>query len=245
MINLGHSWEHFDSQLVLKILSIDDLLQYTDSVAKVKKADISQLAYANVLADIVRNGFYHGYSYYSLNENWVAVICGSLIWSHLSSIVLPDDILKYPNAACSQQSIVMMECFKRKGISFRKVGYEHHYALEGFINGKWYYFDPDLEPTFDEVKRSSVDSIFKKQEEYIIYKDRLDSAKLQWGLANKTIGPANAASAPNASLFHHVTKALSKTLWLLPLVLIYYFRKRDKNRGKNRGEKTLKFKFQF
>jgi hypothetical protein len=49
---------------------------------------------------------------------------GEFVWSHLSAIVLPEDILKYPMAACSQQSIIMMECFKKIGVDYRKVGFE-------------------------------------------------------------------------------------------------------------------------
>ncbi|MCU7551304.1 hypothetical protein OCK74_19435 [Chitinophagaceae bacterium LB-8] len=228
LVNMGHRWERFDPQLALRLQSVDDLLQYTDSAAKANRSDSSPLGYANELANVVRNRFYHGYSNYSLRENWIAVIAGSLIWSDLSAIVLPNDILKYPNAACSQQSIVMMECFKRKGIPFRKIGYDHHFALEGLVQGKWYYFDPDLEPEFYDVKRNSIDSIFAKQEEFTIYKNRLDSAGIESGLANKTIGEVNTPPAPRASLFHLVTKVLSKTLWLLPLGLLFYFNRRKK-----------------
>lgn len=228
LVKHGHPWESFEPQLVLKLSSVNDVLVFTDSVAKEKGTDSTQLAWANELSEVIKNRFYHGYSYYSIQENWVASVSGSLFWSHLSAIVLPDDVLKYPNAACSQQSIVLMECFRRKGIPFRKVGYDHHYALEGEIDGKWYYFDPNLEPVFDKVSRKSIDTIFIMQEEYAIYNNRLDSATVQWGLANRTIGEVNAAPAPQASLFHRATKVLSKTLWLLPLGLVFYFRRRKK-----------------
>ena len=37
-----------------------------------------------------------------------------LIKEDLNAIVIPNDILKHPMAACSQQSIIGMEVFKKK-----------------------------------------------------------------------------------------------------------------------------------
>ncbi len=106
----------------------------------------NSLAYFEVLSSLVRKRFYHAYSHYSLKENWIAAVAGKFSLYDLSAIVIPDDIMQYPMAACSQQSIVMMDCFKRLGMPFRKVGMTGHYACEGFIENGWYYFDTDKEP---------------------------------------------------------------------------------------------------
>src|SRR5206468_12316967 len=60
------------------------------------------------------------------------------------------DILKYPYAACSQQSIVFMEILKRKGFNTREVGFQGktsgHFCFEVDYNGGWHFYDPDMEP---------------------------------------------------------------------------------------------------
>ncbi len=223
----GHTWESFDENLVSRIRSVDDLLAFADSQANAQQVGTDTLKYATILNRAVKARFYHGYSHYNFSENWIASIAG-MAWDHLSAIVIPDDILKYPMAACSQQSIVMMKCFQRKGIDYRKVGFDHHFALEGNIDGKWYFFDPDLEPDFSVVKRTGYDSLIADNHLYAIYSSRLDSASLDQGLANHHFGAVNTPPAPRASLFHKATKVLSRILWLLPFGMVIYMTRKKK-----------------
>jgi hypothetical protein len=238
--NNGQTWEKFDPQLANTVQSVEGLLLYTDSVAKTRRIDTGTLEYANILAEVMRKRFYHGYSHYSLKENWMASFAGAAFWDHLSAIVLPDDILQYPMAACSQQSIVFMECFKRKKVDYRKVGFDHHFALEGRINGQWYFFDADMEPDFAVVPRTSFENLNKDDKLYIIYQNRLDSAGIQYGLANQYYGKVNEAPAPRAALFHKVTKLLSHTLWLLPLLFVFINVSR-KNKGVTKKQQKIFF----
>ena len=72
----------------------------------------------------------------------------------LSAIVVPDDILKYPLAACSQQSIVGMKVLMDKGFNIRRVGFDDpviggHFCYEVNYGNDWHFFDPNREP--DEV----------------------------------------------------------------------------------------------
>jgi len=215
--------EQYQPALVQKVRSVDDLLALADSISESKGNKSQSLAYAEVISDLVRNRFAHGYSYYSVSENWIAVIAGKMLWDHLSAIVLPDDILKHSIAACSQQCIVLAEGFKRKGINYRKVGFNHHFALEAKLGNQWFYFDPDGEPDFSKVPRTNINSLLKNGI-YEIYKGKLDSTKLNWALAGLKFGKVNGALAPNASIFHLVTKAFSKGLFLVPLIFLFKFR---------------------
>ena len=177
-----------------------------------------------------------------LKENWMAALAGATVWDHLSAIVLPDDILKYSMAACSQQSIVMMECFKRKGIDYRKIGFDHHFALEGTIHGQWYFFDTNMEPDFSVVPRSSFASLKKNNELYTIYKAQLDSTGLEYGLANQFYGKVNQAPAPRASFFHSATKLFSRILWLFPLLLAFVNPlKKSTTKNENKGKRLPGF----
>src|SRR2546423_10838183 len=120
--NYGHKWEQYDSSYFLKFQCVNDIIAAADKHFDVSK--LNTLDYYNYVAAIIRKRFYHGYSYYKIKDNPIAFLSGMLIWNNLSAIVLPDDILKHPMAACSQQSIVLMEVFKKKGINFRKVGFD-------------------------------------------------------------------------------------------------------------------------
>ncbi len=221
------SWDTYDPGLVQRVRSVDDLLRVTDSTIGSKGDDTGKLQYAVELDTIVRKRFYHEYSHYALSENWIAALAGYFVSEDLSAIVLTDDILKYSRAACSQQSMVMMEALKRKGISSRKVGFEGHYALEASIEGKWYYFDTNLEPVYVNNRRISFDSIKNNNLIPVMYKGRLDSSYLSKQLVFKEYGVVDAPPAPNASLFHTATKWGSRLLWILPLSLaVFLWRRR-------------------
>lgn len=227
----GHPWESFDPVLANRLQPIDQMEALIDSEANARGVDMRSVAYGNIAVRAVRQRFYHGYSRYSLKENWIAAVAGKLFWSQLSAIVLPEDIMKYPMAACSQQSIVLMELFRRKGIDYRKVGFEHHFALEGEFGNAWYLFDPDMEPDFSTFPHNSYSTLKKQGTLLQVYQNRLDPAEIANGFTHQYYGRINEAAAPNAALFHQVTKALSKVLWVFPFLIwmLLYLKKMRQN----------------
>jgi hypothetical protein len=66
----GYAWEEYDSTLFYRLQSTDDLLSYADSVLGVEARQT--LAYSELLTCTIRKRFYHGYSYYSWRDNWIA-----------------------------------------------------------------------------------------------------------------------------------------------------------------------------
>ena len=214
--------ELFDSSL-LHLTSIDKLIGYTDSIAVKKNVKEGTLQYGILASNIIRKRFYHGFSVYSFRQNWMAAFAQYLIGRDLASPVNSGDILKYPFAGCSQQAIVLMDVMKKKNISYRSVGFPHHYALELKFNKDWYYFDPDMEPKINASERlednwnQCADSLKK-------YYSR-SLGLLDWGFGKSQlvkVGKVDADPAPNASIFQYVTKFLSKTLWIFPLFFIVY-----------------------
>lgn len=216
----GYRWEKFDPKLAYNLTSIATLIKYTDSLAMSKNIDGKTLAYGNLLVGVIKNRFYHGYSHYSTQENWIASVAGKFAWSHLSAIVIPDDLMKYKMAACSQQTIILMACFKRKGIPYRKVGFDHHFAAEGNFNRQWYYFDPNMEPDFSSISRSSISSLINKRQLNTVYKKHVEMSTLQSGFSNLFYGSPNVEPAYRATLFHSFTKVLSRFLWLMPMLAL-------------------------
>jgi hypothetical protein len=94
----------------------------------------------------VQDRFYHDVALYRPCDNWIARLAGRF-WVNLALPVLPDNILKYPAALCSQQAIVAQTMLKRLGISYASVGFTYpgHFTPAARIDGMWYFFDPDTE----------------------------------------------------------------------------------------------------
>lgn len=218
--NLGHPWEEFDTSYFAKYQSINDIIQASDFKFKDQKKD--NLAYFNYVAEVVRKRFYHGYSYYSAADNIFAYLSGAFIWDHLSAIVIPDDIMKHPMAACSQQAIVMMEIFKRKGLDYRKVGFPGHYTVEGKIDGQWQYFDTNLEPDFKNKRESlqlllttnRFDSVYSIPEKSI--------ADFHEAVSDPKYGKVNEDPAPVATLFHKTCFVLQSWSFIFCSVLFAF-----------------------
>ncbi len=209
------------------INSIDQLEYYIDTAAVSKNIVDKSPEYILLIAYVISCRFYHGFSHWNLNENWIAAVGEKITGIGLSCKVQPEKIMLHPNAACSQQALVMMEILRRKKIAYRKVGFPHHYALEVKSKEKWYYFDPNMEPYMNlnqrlhENWKQSNDSLKK-------YYDSTKHKDLAYQFGNGIIaefGPINEIPAKRLSLFQNVTTVLSKTLWCIP-VLFLFIRKR-------------------
>lgn len=207
------------------ITSISSLLAHTDSVASKKQIKQGTAEYGLVVANTIRRRFYHGFSVFNFNENWMAVVAQMYFGKNLANPVEPEDILQFPFAGCSQQAIVLMKAMKEKQVAYRSIGFPHHYATELKFDNTWYFFDTDMEPDMRLVDRKEKNWGQSPDKLKKYYKSSM--AELNWGLGNDEtlmIGSVNANPAPNATLFQHVTNVLSKTLWLLPLMLAFSIR---------------------
>jgi hypothetical protein len=236
--------EHFDASLS-HLNSVSSFGNYCDSLFGSKQINPSDSErYAIIVSRVLRERFYHGYSHYTFGQNSLAALFAPLLNEKLSAIVIPDDILKHPSAACSQQAIIGMEVFKRKGFSVRKVGffadrgYGGHFCFEAFYNNRWHFFDPDLEPKLtimignhfpgiaELVKNDSlIDQLYYKEDKKLI----------KQLLITYSYGPVNKFPATNARIYQYVTKYLSYTLWLW-IVLIYFFVRKRLNYAKKKEQ---------
>lgn len=206
------------------IRSVAELESYVDACARLKNFDTHSPQYAAMLAYVISCRFYHGFSHWKMSENWIAALGEKTLGYGLASKVDPEEILQHPNAACSQQALVMMAVLRNKGISYRKVGFPHHYALEVQVNNQWYYFDPNMEPRMSITDRrhdhwGGMNDIVKT------YYDPSNHRNLdyQFGRGQQAeIGPVNEIPAKNAARFQSVTAFLSKVCWLIPLCVLAF-----------------------
>ena len=214
-------YEEFDESLG-HINSMLKLIDYIDNVAYKENCSPHSLEYNEIITKTITRRFKHRYSHYYLNQNWIAALSGYLFWRDLSAIVKPEDLMKFPNAACSKQSIVMMRVLDLKGIPFRKVGWDHHFALCAFVENRWHYYDPNMEPVISIYERTFdsrfIDVNFLKS---IYSKTGYSKEKMQVMFGTPKLGEVRAFPAPKALLFHNITYVLSRTLWIFGLAMAY------------------------
>jgi hypothetical protein len=221
-----HLTENFDPGFAKKITTMDALVKYIDTSYKENR---NTEAFLNYISAVVSSRFYHGYSYYSLSDNWIAAIAGKLIWKDLSAIVIPDDILRHYRAACSQQEIILMECVKHFGMDYRQVFFDHHFAAEVKLGSKWHYVDVN-----QEVKAGgkSLEDLINNGTLYSLYRNKIPENEIQTMLGHPRYGKINSQSAPRAELFQEVTGFISRfffpALLCVQLFLLYWYKMKYK-----------------
>jgi hypothetical protein len=210
------------------IQTVDHLEQYIDRAAAMKQIKPGSEAYTALIAYIISCRFYHGFSHWKLNENWVAAVGEKIFGYGLSCKVQPEDIMKHPYAASSQQALVMMELLGRKKVPYRKAGFPHHYALEVMHHGNWYFFDPNMKPHISMAQRAH--SNWKGYNDNLKpFYDTAIHPNLSYQFGNGQMahfGPVNEVPARNARLFQGVTGFLSKCLWCLPVIVVFSRKKK-------------------
>jgi hypothetical protein len=204
-----HLTEAFEPWLSKRITTMDELMNYIDVNYKGEK---NTPEFLNYISTVISSLFYHGYSYYSLSDNWVAALFGKLFWKDLSAIVIPDDILKHPNAACSQQSIVLMECVKRYGMDYRQIFFDHHFAVEVRVGNKWHYIDVNKEVS---IPNKSLEDLLEEGSLFSLYKNKLPLLQVKQILGKPRYGTVNSSNAPRAELFQLITGRVSQNLFSL------------------------------
>jgi hypothetical protein len=227
--------EEFDPAL-LRLNTLNKIEEYCDSLYGALHADnnIDQFEqnFTNLVSSVVRNRFYHGYSYYGFNNNYIATIFSNLTQSGYSATVIPDDILSYPYAACSQQSIIMMEVLKDKGLTTRKVGFSGkkwggHFCFEVFYKGNWHFYDPNLEPDptlLNAWDHPSIAYLVAHPEMLLNAYRKLPKGEVLDIFPTYSYGVPNQFPAKTAMAFQKVTKSLSNSIFFYFLALFLFVR---------------------
>ena len=230
-----------------RLSSLALLNKYVDSLAEVKNISFGGEEEVRLVNTVIENRFYHSYSHYLPEENWLGYVAGNYVWDHLSAIVIADDILNYEYGACSQQSIVMMKLLKMRGFKVRKVGLVGHFTLEVFYNDGWYFYDPNKEPLIQGIKHEELPVLRDNGQLAYAYSNSMQAEAVNNMFSQIETGNENEYPAKKARVFHRTTKFLSNELFtsLLSLVGIVGFTlvllKGDKNYYKqNRRRKAGK-----
>ncbi|MBC7884744.1 MAG: hypothetical protein H7X99_04680, partial [Saprospiraceae bacterium] len=191
--------EAYETLLFHKLQSVQNLIDFVDRTYKGNKNSIE---FVNYIGKVISRRFHHGYSHYSSDDNWIASMAGNIFWKNLSAIVIPDDIMKHPVAACSQQCIIMMACATHFGFDVRKVTFDHHFTTEVKVRNKWHYLDPNLEVI---PLNSSLQELLDSNTFLKLYENKLGVAGAKYVLAHPKFGATNEQVARKARYFHEIT----------------------------------------
>lgn len=220
--------EEYDPSLQ-RLNSVKRMVEYCDSLYSAKygnnpENDYGKL-YATIVAQVIRSRFFHGYSHYSSSDNYLSVLFSRVTLDGYSAIVVPDDILKHPNAACSQQSIIMMEIMREKNFQTRKIGFKGktsgHFCLEVFYDGGWHFFDTNMEPDTELLNannRPDIATLVKNKQMLLQAYARYPQEEILDIFPTYTYGEVNAFAAPRGIIFQQATKILSYTIWIFFLL---------------------------
>jgi hypothetical protein len=221
--------ESFDGSLQ-RLNSMAKVEKYCDSISAAEGNDtrngFDPGKYALTVSEVIQKKFYHGFSCYGFSNNYLALLSARILNNHLDAIVLPNEIVKYPYAACSQQAIVAMDLLTRKNITTRKVGfragtgYDGHFCFEAYYNDKWHFFDTDLEPDSNQLSLSGnpdIATLAKNDSLLLKAYPRLTAYKTLNLFKNYFYGEPNVPLAPNATIVQRLTNILSYIFWVLPL----------------------------
>lgn len=226
--------EEYDPSLS-RLNSIDKLVTYCDSLYLVKDFAMNQEEvkrdYTDIVSAVVRKRFYHGYSYYGFSQNYMALLLSKATISGLGAVVVPNDILKYPYAACSQQSIVMMEVLRSKGFDTRKVSFQGktsgHFCFEVYFEGGWHFYDTNMEPdpnVLNSYGRPGIEFLVNNPNILVKAYGRYPANEILDIFPTYQFGEINKFPAPKALIFQKLTRILSYLAWFFFLFLFLIVR---------------------
>lgn len=205
--------EAFDPSLA-SVTSLDGAVRHV--LAETKAYDPKSLA--DGADEFVRQRFYHAYSFFDPKQDWLAYLAG-FAWIDLRSPVLPDDILKHPQAACSQQVIVYEALARRLGLDAASVRMDQHMAAAVKIDGQWQVYDADREISPRSYPLSRLIAADPKVLAIYASAGRALDLGAQAKVGQIHLTDVNRNPALHASLFHRVTHFFSDYGWLLFIVL--------------------------
>jgi hypothetical protein len=180
----------------------------------------SPAALAAATDEFVRRRFFHDFSKLRVRDDWLAYLAG-FVWGNLRVPVLPDDILRYPQAACSQQSIVFQAIARRLGLDVGSVRLKDHFVAAAKIDGQWQVFDPDREIS---VRSYPLAALLKADPAVMTAYGawgRSISLEAQAAHGEIRLTDVNGNPAPNGSLFQRLTHFFSHYGWLLFAALAF------------------------
>ncbi|MEE2767709.1 MAG: transglutaminase-like domain-containing protein [Actinomycetota bacterium] len=209
------------------IAAITSMGEFEDRIRhEIQENALSGLDIPILVDDYVRNKFFNHESLIAWNHNWVLAAMDSLILGRLFPTLFithnmkPDDIIRFDHGLCNQQAIVFQKIMSNLGFEYGSVRFSStdfgHFASAVKVNGRWYFFDPNLEPEYDRRDPQLFDQILLGDralltQMYGNYFDSISSELIQ-------LGDINTFPASRGALVQTMSFFLSWYGWALFLV---------------------------
>jgi hypothetical protein len=218
--------EIFDARLS-SVQSLDQAQDYIGE--QMLPAHPNQAQIAEAIAQFVRQRFYHDVSHFRVtDQNWLGGVLGPL-WSGFGTPVRPDDILKYRRAMCSQQMLVFTALARRFELHTSALWYwgsNPHVVPLAEVDGRWSYFDTDL-----EVRRKGMlplSTVLHGKQLPRLYGGPQRAGSEKVGMAFQQtvdrgqfkISPVDSDPAWRGEAVEWLMLFLSRWAWLLPLLIL-------------------------
>jgi hypothetical protein len=224
-----HYTSNFNENFDARLWKINSYEKFEDTLALHIKNNYADTALVvNAIDDILRARFFHSYSEYTYNDNWIATLLGNYLWQDFKLIVDPYDLIKHPMAACSQQGLVFQKILSNHKIKYATVIFNNedgkggHYAVNAYYKSSWHYFDTNMEP-HKLSGNPSLKTLLHDSLLVSIYSPK-DKNWLESKIKNNQIHRVNENQQNGMRMlyFHKISAFMSNWLWLL-LALAYVF----------------------
>ena len=263
--------EAFDPEIA-KIRSLDDFKSMIKK--EINSKNLSGIEIPILADQYVRKRFLHGIALLKPCENWSNYLLSKVLYRLfkilgvnedlnkeylLWSKTIPEDIMQSNLAICSQQQWVFQAIIKDYKMEYGTVQFNipqlGHVASSVKVKGTWYYFDPNLEPTYKDKKPPLLKDILAGNAEVLnaIYGTQSESPFNKF--SNLSVVPwieggkknlikftsLNQHSQPKFQYFQSATNMISNWAWLAFLLIsvFIYFQIKDKNINPKISSKTL------
>lgn len=215
--------------------NIDTLDELYDLVIEeITSKNLSGLDIGIYVDELIRERFMHGTQYYKNTNNWLLFFADKFFpEKEFLGIMDPYTLIKSQHASCNQQAILFQEIVKNLGFEFGSVGINAylkdgsafgHFASALKYQGKWYFFDTNLEPSYNRkdslIFEQLTNNNFETLTNLYPYFEFDDQKPFK-----AYIRDINNFPAKSGWLFQQITFFLSNFLWLILGILLFAIRK--------------------
>ena len=159
----GRSGESFSAS-VAELDTVDELLGRIEPTSSGTQDDLEVVL---SIDDLMRDKFLHGFAEMDWYDNWVLAIAHRVVPDkELMGLLDPDEIAGRDQGICNQQAILFQHLASSLGYTVGSVRISlpglGHFASAVEVDGHWYLFDSDFEPTYDRRDPGVLEALLRK-----------------------------------------------------------------------------------
>jgi len=159
----GRLGESF-SVAVAELDTVDELLGRIESTSSGTQDDLEVVL---SIDDLMQDKFLHGFAEMDWYDNWVLAIVHQVVPDkELMGLLDPDEIAGRDQGLCNQQAILFQHLVSSLGYTVGSVRISlpglGHFVSAVEVDGHWYLFDSNYEPTYDRRDPGVLEALLRK-----------------------------------------------------------------------------------